>query len=84
MILSFVDVFGARKVCQLSSDFSLAEFKSTVENFFGPVENFRFMINGRELTVNDAEKFKAERILIKDNCVIYVLKRLRGGDSSNH
>lgn len=61
---------------QLSSDFDLSEFKSVVEKLYGPMENFRFMIQFKELKVDDAEKFKVQRNLIINHCIIYVAKRM--------
>lgn len=76
MNVLFTDGSGPTRKCLLSDNCDLSEFKSTAEKLFGPLKNFRFVVKGRELEMNDAEKFNAQRNLLTNNCSICVLKRM--------
>ena len=84
MIVSFSAAPGERKTCVLTDTFDLSEFKSSAEKLFGSLENFRFIIKGKFLEMNDAETFKAQRILFRDYCNIYVVQRMMTGNEQDH
>ena len=76
MIVSFSGAPGQTKTCVLTDTFDLSEFKSSAEKLFGSLQNLQFIVKGKRLEMNDAEKFKAQRTLFTDYCNIYVVRRM--------
>ena len=67
------------KTTTLSTNFDLSEFKSAATTLFGSIENFRFLVKGKQLNIDDASKFKEQHNLFHDNCVVQLVKCMKGG-----
>jgi hypothetical protein len=61
------------------SKIELSEFKSVAQQLFGSIENVRFLVRGKQINTEDAAKFNEQKDLFKENCVIQLVQRMKGG-----
>ena len=61
------------------SRIDLAEFKSVAQKLIGSIENVRFLVGGKQINTDDAAKFNEQKNLFKENCIIHMVQRMKGG-----
>ncbi len=61
------------------SKIELSEFQSVAKQLFDSIENVRFLIGGKQINTDDAAEFNKQKHLFKENCVIQMVHRMKGG-----
>ena len=74
----FSTLKGSKHAAQLTVGFTVADIKKLVKEKFGS-DNYRLIVNGKEIQDNDPAGFEEQKKVIKNNTVIYVCQRMEGG-----
>ena len=70
---------GEVKTATINVNVTLTEFKNVVQQLFGDISNYRFLIRGKSLDTCNETRFNEQKCLFHDNVVIQVVKRWKGG-----
>jgi hypothetical protein len=74
----FSTMKGSKHTAQLKGGYTAADIRKLVKEKFGS-DNFRLIVNGKEIPDNDTANFSEIKQSIKNNTVIYVCQRMDGG-----
>ena len=75
----FQNVAGKSVPTMIKDGFGLDEFKNVATEAFGPVDGYRFVVDGTALNLKDKDEFQKQKSMITDDKIIFVLARLHGG-----
>jgi hypothetical protein len=80
--ISFLVMKGQIVQTQVKSNPSLAEFRKVIEINVSPdVQDYRFIIDSKQLDLVDSRRFDMQKNLIRNGVTIFVLQRMKGGSS---
>ncbi|CAF1059602.1 unnamed protein product, partial [Adineta ricciae] len=83
--ISFMVMKGQTIQVQIRSSPSLAEFRKVVEkNISTDVDDYRFIIESKQLDLFDSSRFNMQKSLIQNGVTIFVLQRMKGGSRSQN
>src|SRR5690242_779758 len=77
--ITFTRMEGQKIDATIQDKFTMGDFKRLIEEKIGQVDDFRFIIQSKELQMNNENVFNQSRHLITNGVIIFVLKRLNGG-----
>jgi hypothetical protein len=80
--ISFLVMKGQIIQVQIKSNPSLVEFRKVIQTHVNQeVDQYRFIIDSKQLDLNDSHRFDTQKRLIQNGVTIFVLQRMNGGSA---